>query len=88
MGRGLQDRLEPLLSGAESPLVELSLWPDTFVDFDHGLHAVIGRLRAALNDSADKPHGIEPLVDPLHGDPRFQSLLKQIGVRELNKPAN
>jgi hypothetical protein len=32
--------------------------------------------------------GTEPLVDPLHGDPRFQSLLKQIGIRELNKAPN
>jgi cholera toxin transcriptional activator len=32
------------------------LWPDgTFVDFDHGLNAVINRLRETLGDSADSP---------------------------------
>ena len=30
------------------------LWPsDTFVDFDHGLNSAVGRLREALQDSAD-----------------------------------
>jgi Tol biopolymer transport system component/DNA-binding winged helix-turn-helix (wHTH) protein len=36
------------------------LWPDgTFVDFEHGLNAVISRLREALGDSADSPRFIE-----------------------------
>src|SRR5262245_5065069 len=36
------------------------LWPaDTFVDFEHGLNAVIKRLRDALGDSADAPRYIE-----------------------------
>lgn len=36
------------------------IWPaDTFVDFDHGLHAAVNRLRVALNDSADRPRYIE-----------------------------
>ena len=34
---------------------------DTFVDFDHGLNAVINRLRDALGDSADTPRFIETL---------------------------
>jgi TolB-like protein/DNA-binding winged helix-turn-helix (wHTH) protein/Tfp pilus assembly protein PilF len=39
------------------------LWPeDTFVDFEHSLNAAVKRLRAALNDSADKPHYIETLA--------------------------
>jgi hypothetical protein len=34
----------------------VSLWPDdTFVDFDHGVSAVVKRLRQALGDSADSP---------------------------------
>jgi len=38
------------------------LWPsDTFVDFDHGLHAAVNRLRQALGDSADRPRWIETL---------------------------
>src|SRR6266481_9165252 len=36
------------------------IWPsDTFVDFDHGLHAAVNRLRTALNDSADNPRYVE-----------------------------
>ncbi len=36
------------------------IWPaDTFVDFDHGLHAAVNRLRSALNDSADRPRFVE-----------------------------
>ena len=36
------------------------LWPDgTFVDFDHGLNAVINRLREALGDSAESPRFIQ-----------------------------
>lgn len=36
------------------------LWPkDTFVDFEHGLNAVINRLRDTLGDSADTPRFVE-----------------------------
>ena len=36
------------------------LWPNgTFVDFDHGLNAVINRLRETLGDSADSPRFIQ-----------------------------
>jgi TolB-like protein/Tfp pilus assembly protein PilF len=38
------------------------IWPaDTFVDFDHGLHNAIARLRHVLGDSAEKPRFIETL---------------------------
>ena len=36
------------------------LWPNgTFVDFEHGLNAVVNRLRDTLGDSADRPRFIE-----------------------------
>src|SRR5205807_8914837 len=39
------------------------IWPaDTFVDFDHGLHAAVNRLRTALNDSADRPRYVETVA--------------------------
>lgn len=39
-----------------------ALWPsDTFVDFDHGLHAAVSRLREVLGDSAESPNLIETL---------------------------
>lgn len=38
------------------------LWPaDTFVDFGHGIHNAIARLRETLGDSAGKPRFIETL---------------------------
>ncbi len=38
------------------------LWPrDTFVDFDHGLSAVVNRLREVLGDSAGSPRFVETL---------------------------
>lgn len=38
------------------------LWPDgTFVEYDHGLNAVINRLRDTLGDSADTPRYVETL---------------------------
>lgn len=38
------------------------LWPaDTFVDFDHGLHSAVQRLRDVLNDSGENPRFIETL---------------------------
>ena len=57
------------------------LWPTgTFGDFDHGLNAVINRLRDTLGDSADSPRFIETLprrgyrfVAPIEPDPRASS---------------
>ena len=52
------------------------LWPTgTFGDFDHGLNAIINRLRDTLGDSADSPRFIETLprrgyrfIAPVNGD--------------------
>lgn len=49
---------------------------DTFVDFDHGLHSAITRLREALGDSAESPHFIETL--PRRGY-RFIAPVKELG---------
>ncbi len=39
-----------------------ALWPgDVHVDFEHGLRAVVRRLRAALGDTADEPKWIETI---------------------------
>jgi TolB-like protein/DNA-binding winged helix-turn-helix (wHTH) protein/Tfp pilus assembly protein PilF len=36
------------------------IWPaDTFVDFDHGLHAAVNKLRTALSDPAVRPRYVE-----------------------------
>jgi TolB-like protein/DNA-binding winged helix-turn-helix (wHTH) protein/Tfp pilus assembly protein PilF len=53
------------------------IWPsDTFVDFDHGLHSAITRLREALGDSSESPRYIETI--PRRGY-RFVAPLKAIG---------
>ena len=55
------------------------LWPNgTFVDFEHGLNAVINRLRETLGDSADRPRFIETV--PRRGY-RF------VGAIEGSRPA-
>jgi len=55
------------------------IWPsDTFVDFDHGLHSAITRLREALGDSAESPRFIETL--PRRGY-RFIAPVQQIEER-------
>jgi TolB-like protein/DNA-binding winged helix-turn-helix (wHTH) protein/tetratricopeptide (TPR) repeat protein len=54
------------------------LWPaDTFVDFDHGLHNAIGRIRETLGDSAETPRYIETL--PRRGY-RFIAPVETVGA--------
>src|SRR5437879_7190672 len=38
------------------------LWPETIVDFDHGLNKAISKVREALGDSAENPHFIETVA--------------------------
>jgi TolB-like protein/DNA-binding winged helix-turn-helix (wHTH) protein/Flp pilus assembly protein TadD len=35
------------------------IWPQTFVDFDHGLNKAISKIRDALGDSAENPRFVE-----------------------------
>ena len=43
--------------------LQKKIWPgDTFVDFDHGLHAAVNRLRQALGDAADSPRFVETVA--------------------------
>jgi len=37
------------------------LWPDTYVDFEHGLDVALSRLRATLGDSGKTPRYVETL---------------------------
>jgi DNA-binding winged helix-turn-helix (wHTH) protein/tetratricopeptide (TPR) repeat protein len=46
--------------------IRAQVWPqDLFVDFDAALNTAVGKLRAALNDSADNPRFLETV--PRHG---------------------
>jgi DNA-binding winged helix-turn-helix (wHTH) protein len=38
------------------------LWPQTIVDFDHGLAKAINKIRDALGDSAENPASSRPLL--------------------------
>jgi TolB-like protein/DNA-binding winged helix-turn-helix (wHTH) protein/tetratricopeptide (TPR) repeat protein len=57
------------------------IWPaETFVDFDHGLHNAISRIRDVLGDSAENPRFIETL--PRRGY-RFKGSVERIGPQEI-----
>jgi TolB-like protein/DNA-binding winged helix-turn-helix (wHTH) protein/Flp pilus assembly protein TadD len=59
----LQALLENPGEVVTSEELQKKIWPaDTFVDFDHGLHAAVNRLRAALNDSAERPRYVETVA--------------------------
>jgi TolB-like protein/DNA-binding winged helix-turn-helix (wHTH) protein/Tfp pilus assembly protein PilF len=59
----LQALLENPGQVVTSEELQKKIWPaDTFVDFDHGLHAAVRRLRDALSDSADNPRYIETVA--------------------------
>ena len=83
---GLQEQsLRVLLTLLEHPGVLVTreqlrqrLWPDgTFVDFEHGLNAVINRLRDALGDSAESPSFIQTV--PRRGY-RFLATIRREGA--------
>jgi len=60
------------------------LWPaNTYVEFDDGLNAVVKKLRAALNDSADSPRFIETV--PRHGYRFIAPLTKAAWNEELGE---
>jgi TolB-like protein/DNA-binding winged helix-turn-helix (wHTH) protein/tetratricopeptide (TPR) repeat protein len=60
------------------------LWPaDTYVDFDHGLHSAMNRLRDSLGDSADNPRFIETL--PRKGY-RFIAPVTAVGADPVKAP--
>ena len=71
------------------------LWPDgTFVDFDHGLNAVINRLRETLGDSAETPRFIQTVprrgyrfIAPVEGGVEARAAVPQppIGLLRTRK---
>ncbi len=60
------------------------IWPaETFVDFDHGLHNAISRIREVLGDSADNPRFIETL--PRRGY-RFKGSVEEVAPKDMPAP--
>src|SRR5246127_1876033 len=78
--------------------LQRQIWTaDTFVDFDHGLHNAIARIREALGDSAETPRYIETLprrgyrfitqvheVDSGASTPPFASSRDRRGIRAVS----
>jgi DNA-binding winged helix-turn-helix (wHTH) protein/Tol biopolymer transport system component len=54
----LLDKAGQMVSREE---IQKTLWPDTFVDVDHSLNAIVNRIREVLGDSAEEPRFVETL---------------------------
>ena len=64
--------------------LQKQLWPaDVFIDFDHGLNKAIGKVRRALNDSAEKPRFVETVGRRGY---RFIALLPPIDGKDTPVP--
>jgi DNA-binding winged helix-turn-helix (wHTH) protein/tetratricopeptide (TPR) repeat protein len=62
--------------------IRSQVWPqDLFVDFDAALNTAVGKLRAALNDSADNPRFLETV--PRHG---YRFVAPVVWSPELDNP--
>jgi TolB-like protein/DNA-binding winged helix-turn-helix (wHTH) protein/Flp pilus assembly protein TadD len=57
------------------------LWPQTTVDFDHGLNKAIGKIREALGDSSENPRFIETVAR------RGYRFLADVAVVGAERPA-
>ena len=57
------------------------LWPQTTVDFDHGLNKAIGKIREALGDSSENPRFIETVAR------RGYRFLADVAVVRAERPA-
>src|SRR6201992_4297757 len=42
--------------------LHVKLWPETTVDFDHGVNKAISKIREALGDSAENPRFVETVA--------------------------
>jgi TolB-like protein/DNA-binding winged helix-turn-helix (wHTH) protein/Tfp pilus assembly protein PilF len=60
------------------------LWPQTTVDFDHGLNKAVSKLRDALGDSAENPRFIETVARRGY---RFLADVTVIGGVESGEPS-
>ena len=88
----LQALLETPGEVVTSEELQKKIWPqDTFVDFDHGLHAAVNRLRQALNDAADKPRFVETVSRRGYrfiGQIQVRATEAPLGLRVVPQPAN
>jgi TolB-like protein/DNA-binding winged helix-turn-helix (wHTH) protein/Flp pilus assembly protein TadD len=64
--------------------VRRKLWPNTVVDFDHGLNKAISKIRDALGDSAEKPRFVETVARRGY---RFLADVTAVGEEEARAAA-
>jgi TolB-like protein/DNA-binding winged helix-turn-helix (wHTH) protein len=61
--------------------LHVKLWPETTVDFDHGLNKAISKIREALGDSAENPRFIETVARRGY---RFLADVTVVGAAQLD----
>jgi TolB-like protein/DNA-binding winged helix-turn-helix (wHTH) protein len=64
--------------------LHLKLWPETTVDFDHGLNKAISKIREALGDSAENPRFIETVARRGY---KFLADVAVVGEEQTNSEA-
>jgi TolB-like protein/DNA-binding winged helix-turn-helix (wHTH) protein len=64
--------------------LHVKLWPETTVDFDHGLNKAISKIREALGDSAENPRFIETVARRGY---RFLADVTVVGAAQLEAAA-
>jgi TolB-like protein/DNA-binding winged helix-turn-helix (wHTH) protein/Flp pilus assembly protein TadD len=60
------------------------LWPDTTIDFDHGLNKAVSKIREALGDSAEHPRFVETVSSRGY---RFLADVAVVGTHRGEEPA-
>jgi TolB-like protein/DNA-binding winged helix-turn-helix (wHTH) protein/Flp pilus assembly protein TadD len=60
------------------------LWPQTVVDFDHGLNKAISKIRDTLGDSAENPRFIQTVARRGY---RFLAEVREVGAEPAAPPA-
>ena len=64
--------------------LQAALWPQTIVDFDHGLNKAVSKIRDALGDSADNPRFIQTVARRGY---RFLGDVTVAGVAQVARPS-
>jgi TolB-like protein/DNA-binding winged helix-turn-helix (wHTH) protein/Flp pilus assembly protein TadD len=64
--------------------LQAALWPQTVVDFDHGLNKAISKIRDALGDSAENPRFVQTVARRGY---RFLADVSAVGLAPADSPA-
>jgi TolB-like protein/DNA-binding winged helix-turn-helix (wHTH) protein/Flp pilus assembly protein TadD len=64
--------------------LQAALWPQTVVDFDHGLNKAVSKIRDALGDSAENPRFVQTVARRGY---RFLADVSAVGLAPAYSPA-